>query len=584
MKSRFLFALLTFGLVSAQVLAHPVSAEVASQKAKSFLSAMRGEVELTQVPAGGVAAARGLDREPLLHVFNVGQDEGFIILSGEDSTPAVLGYADSGSFCYDQLPQNARAWIDGYADQIAAMRQMGGGTILAETPATHEAVKPMLTSQWDQLRPYNSLCPLFVLGTPSATGCVATAMAQVLYYYRDRTVKELQATIPAYDCRSNYTLTKIHVDAFAKGTPIDWSHMRDRYDDNATEAERQAVASLMAYCGASIEMDYRDDENGGSTASEISVPMALKKYFGFNPAATVKYRSAFSNDNWDRLVYRELAHGRPVIFSGKDMGGHGHAFVSDGYDGNGYYHINWGWGGRSDGYFLLSDLRPALQGTGGYGGSYNENLGVVIGMEPGDGTPYEEQIRLTVTGVNRPDDVVPVTGLFSVVRFNYSFELQNRTSSTRSFDWGLALYDGDRFVALMLKGSLLNFTMVTTHTTSGYFEWYATNWQNGVGLGDYQVKVVCKELGSQDWLLADGASRYYVDVKVEADQIVLKAHGYVEPEVDINDSGISAMASPRYEPASPSGVYTLTGRKLTTAADQLPPGFYIIDGKKRVVK
>lgn len=543
MVKKVLFILFTFGLISEHLWAAPVTAEQAAQKAKRFMITKMGGVELAPALAHGAAMARDYTdtAAPLLYVFNVGNDEGFIIISGEDSTPEILAYTEKGSYDYDQLPDNARWWIDNYAKQIEALRQSGVQAV-SETVEVHDAIEPLLTCQWDQDEPYNNSCPAFSFWDQTVTGCVATAMAQVLYHHRAKSVPALQATIPAYLCYHNWIVDsdtsvdldtiKVSVDSFTAGSIIDWNNMLDTYNRSATSAQKKAVADLMAYCGASVEMDYAPSWAGGSGASDVSIPEAFKKYFGYSETATVKYRDHFTTDNWDRLVYRELMNGRPVIVSGQDEnGGGGHAFVCDGYGEDGKYHFNWGWGGMADGYYVITNLQPTSQGIGGNGGyAFNDKVSAVIGMEPGDGTPYEEKIRVTVT-----DFAEPTTQTYrysdGLAPFSYKFSYQNRTTSTRVFNIALGLFQDGQFKDILLTCRSVESNLITTWTSSGNMNVSASWWLSKYGVGAYQVKVVSRMDGTEEWLESADADKWYVDVIIESDQVSYVLHQYEEPEV-----------------------------------------------------
>ncbi len=156
---------------------------------------------------------------------------------------------------------------------------------------------------------------------------------------------------------------------------FDWDNMTDTYDQSSTPAQKKAVAALMKACGYSVDMGYTVDESGAQT---INLAKALVENFGYNENITFLQRNYFSGQDWNNLVYGELKAGRPVLYSGASITG-SHQFVCDGYDGNGYFHINWGWGGMSDGYFLLEALNPGAQGTGGSAGGYNYAQTIKIG-------------------------------------------------------------------------------------------------------------------------------------------------------------------------------------------------------------
>ena len=333
------------------------------------------------------------------YVFNIGDHGGYVIAAGDDCAPAILGYADSGSVNVDSMPENMKAWLEEYATQIEYMQEH---QLVASPKLTtsYNAISPLLTTTWDQLDPYNQNCPDFFGYGKCVTGCVATAMAQVMYYHRANSVTQTTAQIPAYDCRTLWlngsdTLGHIHVDAIPAGSPIDWGNMLNSYGSSATAIQKEAVANLMKYCGASVSMNYANEWDGGSGAYSTDVPVALKAYFNYSNETVLKNRSDYSsNDAWESLIYNELSNSRPVYYSGRNSSG-GHAFVCDGYDGSGYYHINWGWSGTSDGYFLLTALDPNQQGTGGSSSGYNQNQAALINAQPRSSTPPPSGIGIS---------------------------------------------------------------------------------------------------------------------------------------------------------------------------------------------
>ena len=375
----------------APALANPITRQKALQNVQSFLE-RRGksiaQTSLRHAPSKSTATVT-----ESYYLFNVGDNAGYIIASGDDCAPAILGYADTGFVDSDSMPNNMKEWLAEYASQIKYMQETGlsySGNIALT--ATHPAISPLLTTTWDQRDPYNQNCPDFFTYGKCVTGCVATAMAQVMYYHRANSVTATTATIPAYDCRKNWTssgetLGHIHVDAIPAGSLIDWNNMLDSYKSSSTTIQQQAVANLMKYCGAAVQMDYADEWNGGSGAYSKDVPIALKVYFNYSNNTELKNRSDYSSDEeWDNLIYNELKSSRPVFYSGSNSSG-GHAFVCDGYDGQGYYHINWGWSGTSDGFFLLSALDPNEQGTGGSSAGYNNDQAALINAEPSNTIP-----------------------------------------------------------------------------------------------------------------------------------------------------------------------------------------------------
>ena len=363
--------------------AAPISLQQAQQRAAAFLKNKRGAKKLTPVTSGARLAPRHTlppTATNLYYVFDRGENEGFVIISGDDQTPAVLGYTESGCFDYSILPENMREWLDDRAQQIAAVQQQG--LTASELPVAalkqHDPIDALMVTKWNQGSPYNLYCPnYFRMGT-SVTGCVATAMAQILYYHHENAPKELLDDIPDYTITNSHpTYGDLHVKGYPAGSPIDWDNMQPTYNSNSTPQQKRAVAELMSYCGTAVRMGY---SNGSSGAYSSDVPDALQKYFGYSSSCKLISRSDMTEEKFDETVYAQLAKGDPVYLSGSNGSG-GHAFVCDGYDGEFCYHINWGWGGGGpDGFYLLATLNPGSQGIGGSDGGYSGGQAAVIGI------------------------------------------------------------------------------------------------------------------------------------------------------------------------------------------------------------
>jgi hypothetical protein len=372
MRNVFILLALVFSVMTAN--AKPISREQAQKRAAAFMAEQRdfrmlAPVTNSQKLSPRKSARQGSATEPY-YVFDKGAGEGFVIVSGDDQTIGVLGYCDEGSFDYEQLPPGLQDLLDDYDRQITRIQ---AGAPVLKAPAVHPKVEQLMSCKWSQGSPYNNACPLDE-GRRSVTGCVATAMAQILYYNREKMVTETQAAIPAYT-----TWTKqLQVPGIAAGAPIDWDNMKDTYG-SSTDLQKQAVANLMLYCGVSVKMDYTNSQSG---AQSEDVYHALLNYFGFGSSVKfVTYADVSSDDDWDRIVYAEMAAGRPVYVSGSNASA-GHAFVAHGYENQRYY-INWGWGGQSDGLYYLTNLTPGDgQGIGGSDDGYNSWKQIVVGIEP----------------------------------------------------------------------------------------------------------------------------------------------------------------------------------------------------------
>lgn len=379
MEMRILSFIVAVVLSAVTANAEPITREQALKKAEAFMAGQKSGGRLSPVVSSRkLSPRRSGAATSEYYVFNKGVGEGYVIVSGDDRTEPILGYCDQGEFDYGQLPPNMQEWLEGYASQIARLQQSGGPRVGDAVP-THPKVEQLMKSKWSQGYPYNLTCPeYFTLGR-SVTGCVATAIAQILYYHREKSVSETTAAMPAYDTWTEHpTYGHLHVEGIPEGSPIDWENMKDEYG-SANDKQRKAVADLMHYCGVAVKMDYTNSSSG---AQSYDAYQAFAKYFGYGSSVRyVSYSTVTSDTEWDKIVYAEIAAGRPVYVSGSNAEA-GHAFVADGYDGNLKYHINWGWGGTSDGYYLLTNLTPGQQGIGGSNDGYNSYREIVVGIEP----------------------------------------------------------------------------------------------------------------------------------------------------------------------------------------------------------
>lgn len=319
---------------------------------------------------------------PAVYVFDQPANSGYLILSADDLAVPVLGYADNGKFDYENMPPQMKWWLEQYADQIAYAAKNNITPAKVETRA-QAAVAPLLKSKWNQSAPYNDLCPMDPnTNKRCVTGCVATAMAQVMNYWK---YPEAGAGVANY--RPSGFLSNLTMD-FSQ-TKFDWANMLDTYvtgQYNSTQST--AVATLMKACGYSCQMGYSSSASG---AVSYNMGKALINNFKYNSNATYEQRNYYSTTEWNNMVYNEVAAGRPVLYGGQSAGG-GHQFVCDGYN-DGFYHINWGWGGMSDGYFKLESLNPDSEGIGGGSGGYNYSQDVMVGVQPTAATnPYGGEI------------------------------------------------------------------------------------------------------------------------------------------------------------------------------------------------
>lgn len=329
------------------------------------------------------------------YVFDNGADKGFTIVSGDDELPEIVGYSAHGNSEHLMKTEGCAAFLKAYQKFVAAFTQGDAKArkILAEQRALkadgryqQPKIAPLLGDiAWNQETPYNKMCPKYKGSELSVTGCVATAMAQVMMYYKYP--KELKADIPAYTTATN----KLKVNAINKGEKYDWDNMLPTYTEgeyNTTQAD--AVAKLMFHCGAAVQMDY------GDSSGALVRPEDMSTYFGYDADLLQKvYRSVYTLAEWKKILDRELEAKRPILYGGVASNEDGHLFVCDGSDGEGLYHINWGWSGDSDGYFDITLLDPDVRGTGAgtSADGYNRDCSVIIGIAPDNGSEDEPLVK-----------------------------------------------------------------------------------------------------------------------------------------------------------------------------------------------
>ena len=379
---RILLLLVLASFTGLWAMAADITPEQALQQARLFMQKkMQHEGKGQQAPA--VAPQMELaGRVSDLYVFNVMKsDGGYVIVSNDDCAVPVLGYSERGTLDIEHMPENMRAWLQGYADEIAWAKEH----LIKAVPTQRRAksnmktpIAPLIPTLWNQGSPYNDLCPEYAPGMKCATGCGATAMAQCMYYTEMRagsTTTYTTADIPGYVGESY----GIAVEGIAAGTPIDWYKMSPVYNNGDTDEAAVAVAQLMKYCGASIEMDYGPQ----SSSYTQTIADALKAFFGYDETVTCKARCDYSYADWIDMMYHELSLGRVICYGGVKWSGGGHLFVCDGYQGEDFFHINWGWGGLSDDYFKLSALDPDAEGIGGATseGGYCTGQDAVVGIQ-----------------------------------------------------------------------------------------------------------------------------------------------------------------------------------------------------------
>ena len=354
MNKRLLFVIAVMMMAMGSLQAARVSESTARQVADQFFAA-----SATRLAAHSGQATLRLAytaEQERFYIYDRGASGGFVVVAGDDRLPQVLGYGEKGDFSSSELPPAVQYWLDEMNRQIAFLQTHSG--VKAYRPAPREtAVAPLMSTRWDQGAPYNDFCPVYIDSNGNSnravTGCVATAAAQIMNYHQ---WPDVGTGSHSYYCNVN-DMTPTTLSADFSQSVYRWDLMLDDYDTSSSPESCEAVARLMSDVGISMDMGY----GSSSGASEHVAMQSLKRYFKYNDKCYILNRDLYSAEEWDQFLVDEINAGRPVLYCGyavsaEGMGGH--AFVLDGYDAKGYFHVNWGWGGSYDSYFLVSYLAP----------------------------------------------------------------------------------------------------------------------------------------------------------------------------------------------------------------------------------
>ncbi len=534
---------LSIGLAVSAVFAYanPVNVQTARTVAENFIGSKDGgqtvTLQLTQSYASTAASG-----QTAMYIFDVNDGKGFVIVSGDDAVMPVLAYSTENIFPAQVTNKEVLYWLDGYNKQISyvitnqltansKVTAAWGNLLNNQSQSNHTAAKPtnvspMLSTNWDQMNPswsgtllYNNLCPA---GTP--TGCVATAMAQIMNYWQ----------YPASGTGSHTYNNSTEGGTLSANfnTTYDWDNMPAQLHTNSTPAQKNAVALLMYHCGVSVEMDYDLAENGGSGAIVINygdptLPCsqnALKNYFGYDNEIKGLRRSNYNSTTWISKLTEELDEGRPILYTGfGDLGGH--AFVFDGYEEDNpetYFHINWGWSGNSNGYFVINDLSPSALGVGGGGGNFNSDQEALTKIKPAAIAPnLALNTQMTASQIN----IDPGAG------FTVSTNIKNTgTGDLTNGSLTCGVYVGTTLVGYMQilsdQNLLSGSAMPVTFSTSGIAEMVP---------GTYTIKALYKANASDaNWKpVSNGTSTNSITINVNSSsgiaQVVDNEHILIFP-------------------------------------------------------
>ena len=484
-------------------MAAPVDEQSARRIASDFLRSKMPQVtraasgELTRAITG-VADGDSAG----IYVFNC--DGGFVVISADDELPSVLAYGLKNSYDAQTAPPAMQAMLEAYNHAV------NSSVKTRATVPTHADISPLIKTQWNQNTPYNKYCAT-ESGETCPTGCVATATAQIMYYHK-------------------------------WPETFNWDAMKTSYTSEDAGDAVEAVAKLMADVGEKVYMQYGAES---SSAHDMDACEALRIRYGYSENTNYIERSCYTAKGWDEVIYNELAANRPVFYGGlsasSGQGIVGHAFILDGYqakDGVGYFHVNWGWGGSSDDYFLISVLNPEQQYTGGNAGSSGYSFGqsALVGVEKGE-LSDAKSMRLCLYSCTIKSDKGTYTRNsasenFPAIQLMLGVYNSTLPQEARHYDLAYALYKDNKLVEIIDSISLdkLTESEALNYLYGGTFDSGSFAFGKDLADGTYQLRTLSRETGKSLWQQAMGATCRYIELTINGNQMTTKAYGKFNEE------------------------------------------------------
>lgn len=485
--------LISFVLFALGVSAQPISEQEALQKAQRFL---QGKNIVS--PAKARSLSRGAAGTPYKHLylFNVEDNGGFVIVAGDSRAREILGYSDQGHLNYSQMPENMKWWLGQYDSDIASIP---ADMAPAETrvDANKAYVAPMMSFSWAQWYPYNYYCPQGCLA-----GCGPLAMAQMMAFHK------YPNNLPALEA---YTDPSGHNLEALQATYIDYDNM-STYDP----------AILARYCGQALKAVYSSNNTG---ANSRLIPSVLARKFGFDEGVCNAYRASYNSQEWDDLLYKELSEGRPFILSGQQAGSNniGHAFICHGYS-QGYYAVNWGWGGDQNGWFAMHALLTTS-------GDYSSDLNACIGIRPNAGGTHDYEpfsiIKMEVTSsftVNRGSAAEAFNNI------NVNWMIRSSLLDPTEYQLALVIFTPDK------KTEILNlYDPLTLNPGSETDHQLTISIGSQYGDGIYRISLIGLKTGGQNWDFFEGLTWRYIQAVISGNTVTFTNYPDVDGPYEVGD-------------------------------------------------
>jgi hypothetical protein len=600
MKKRMLLILMVL-VVAAGAWAGRVGEQEARKKASAFMmgkASTRGEMSLTRVylPLETKSAAWSVTDAPI-YIYNY-DGGGYVIVSGDDRTAVILGFSEKGHIDANHLAVNMKAWLQGYVRQIESIPVSATPRRVATTRSEPKAdLATKLKTEWGQDYPYNLHTPELQLSWKgmektvyTATGCVATAMSMIMHYYQypaklKKGIDSYEGVcdVPVEDRLTGETDTlkdvKWKTEDIPADTPIDWANITDKYNLKSSDAENDAVARLMQYCGAAVNMNYGVD---GSSALHGSALVGFKDVMDYQDVYCLN-DFEYDYQGWVDAVYDEMSKAGPVIFTGLTPSGEGHTFILDGYqskDGEDYFYVNWGWDGEDNGYMLLSVMEPGwVVDESGNPEGFNEHQSMLCGLGPnGKGYTtvpnlkfYAEALELGIEGEeysrsNKSEN-------FQIKDFYLQFGNYHLDKLTAKC--ALGVYDAKNKLVYAIYLSNKQGTTLDIFYYSYYKNQKGTYLSIGEKLDDgtYTVMLICSEPNSENWEPMQNAEAIALQMTISGNKCSFKTGGTTAIRKVVAETGGEN---------ADNAWYSLSGARLS--GEPTTKGIYIHQGRKVMVK
>lgn len=472
--------------------AAPISRTEALAQAKAFMQkkgiSFNESVKVTEGPR---KVSAGNVQNPYFYVFNNDNDEGFVIVSGDDRTTPIIGYSDKGHFDMSLIDDYQGSIFNVYKEEIDKLDKLdiaSNGPLYANsstTPTTHP-VRPLLETEWGQSEPFNKNAPTKG-GKSCILGCTGVALAQYVYYFRSKMESKLPYEI------TGYTAYSVKAPTIKAGTTIYWNNMCQKADGTQTSTQLSNTSNFITYCAIALKSKF-DLEN--TTASDGNIMSVASKYFKFKSSYTgFINRSGYSYERWKQKILDELYQARPVLYVAYLKDTTGHLFIIDGYDGSDYFHVNWGWGGSNNGFFSLSILNSDIpDDMDSYVGekSYIFNSRALFDFQPEKGYNNETDntfLKATISAAS---------GTSTTVQYS------NLNTQAGSYYLGLGYYDANGNIQLLKQTSTTPVSIESNKYVVAKFTLSVSDFTAlKLAKGTYKLYPICKLKGSDEWELCD---------------------------------------------------------------------------------